>query len=121
MENPYVSIIAHPSGRLIGERDPYDVDMEEILRVAKKTGTAVEINAYPLRLDLNDIYARRAKELKVPIAINTDAHVISQFDALAYGISVARRGWLEKGDVLNTLELKELKKRLKMKREKCRH
>lgn len=118
MRNPYVSIIAHPSGRLIGERDPYDVDMEEILRVAKETGTAMEINAYPLRLDLNDIYARRAKELKVPIVIGTDAHVISQFDALAYGISVARRGWLEKGDVLNTLEVKELKKRLKMKRGK---
>jgi DNA polymerase (family 10) len=118
MRNPYVSIIAHPSGRLIGERDPYDVDMEEILRVAKETGTAMEINAYPLRLDLNDIYARRAKELKVPIVIGTDAHVISQFDALAYGISVARRGWLEKGDVLNTLEVKELKRRLKMKKGK---
>ncbi len=118
MRNPYVSVIAHPSGRLIGERDPYDVDMEEILRTAKETGTAMEINAYPLRLDLNDIHARRAKELKVPLVIGTDAHVISQFDALAYGVSVARRSWLERGDVLNTLEAKELKKRLKIKRGK---
>jgi DNA polymerase (family 10) len=116
MRNPYVSVIAHPSGRLIGERDPYDVDIEEILRTAKETGTAMEINAYPLRLDLNDIHARRAKELKVPVVIGTDAHVISQFDALAYGVYVARRGWLERRDVLNTLELKELKKWLKKKK-----
>ncbi len=113
MCNPHVSIIAHPSGRLIGERDPYDVDMEELLHMAKETGTAMEINAYPLRLDLNDISARRAKELKVPVAIGTDAHVMSQLENLAYGISVARRGWLEKGDVLNTLELKALKNRFK--------
>ncbi len=118
MRNPHVSIIAHPSGRLIGERDPYDVDMDEILRMAKETGTAVEINAYPLRLDLSDVYARRAKELKVPIVISTDAHVVSQFDNLVYGISIARRGWLERGDVLNTLELKELKKKLKIKKGK---
>ena len=113
MRNQWVSIIAHPTGRLIGEREPYQVDMEEVLRVAQETGTALEINAYPLRMDLNDIYARRAKELGVPIVINTDAHVISNFDALPYGVAMARRGWLEKGDVLNTLEVGELLKRLK--------
>jgi DNA polymerase (family 10) len=113
MRNPWVSIIAHPTGRLLGEREPYQVDMEEVLRVAQETGTALEINAYPARMDLNDIYARRAKELGVAIVINTDAHVVSNFDALPYGVAVARRGWLEKGDVLNTLEADELLKRLK--------
>ena len=119
MRNPWVSIIAHPTGRLIGERDAYEVDMEEVLREAKKTGTALEINAYPLRLDLGDTHARRARELGVPLAINTDVHVIDQFDTLPYGVSIARRGWLEKRDVLNTLELPELVKRLGKKRGKA--
>ena len=113
MENPHVSIIAHPTGRLIGERDPYEVEMAEILRKAAETGTAIEINAYPLRLDLNDAHARRAKELGVPIVISTDTHSASQFDTLSYGIAIARRAWLEKGDVLNTLGVKELLKRLR--------
>lgn len=113
MKNPYVSIIAHPTGRLIGERDPYEVEMDDILRVATDTGTAIEINAYPLRLDLNDNHARRAKELGVPLVINTDTHSISQFDTLPYGIAIARRAWLEKGDVLNTLAVKDLQKGLK--------
>ncbi|HEY5512127.1 MAG TPA: DNA polymerase/3'-5' exonuclease PolX [Geomonas sp.] len=116
MRNPYVSIIAHPTGRLIGEREPYDVDMEALLRVARETGTALEINCYPLRLDLNDVYVRRAKELGVALVISTDLHVLSQFDTLSYGVSVAQRGWLEKGDVLNTLELPGLLKRLGAKR-----
>ncbi len=119
MRNPWVSIIAHPTGRLLGERDAYEVNMEELLRVAKETGTALEINTYPFRLDLNDTHARQAKELGVPLVINTDTHVISQFDTLPYGVSVARRGWLEKGDVLNTLELPELVKRLGVKRKRA--
>lgn len=113
MRNPYVSVIAHPTGRLIGERDPYDVDMDEILKVAKETGTAIEINAYPLRLDLNDIYARKAKEMGIPIVISTDTHITNQFDYMAYGVSIARRGWLEKKDVLNTLSYSSLIKELK--------
>ena len=113
MKNPYVSIIAHPTGRLIGERDPYEVEMDDILRVAADTGTSIEINAYPLRLDLNDNHARRAKELGVPLVINTDTHSVSQFDTLPYGIAIARRAWLEKGDVLNTLAVNDLQKRLK--------
>jgi DNA polymerase (family 10) len=113
MKNPYVSIIAHPTGRLIGERDAYDVDMDEIFATAKKTGTAIEINAYPLRLDINDTYAKRAKEMGIPIVIATDTHVINQFDYMRYGVSIARRGWLEKDDVLNTLEAEKLFKRLK--------
>lgn len=113
MKNPYVSIIAHPTGRLIGERDAYDVDMDEIFTIAKKTGTAIEINAYPLRLDINDTYAKKAKEMGIPIVISTDTHVTNQLDYMRYGVSIARRGWLEKDDVLNTLEAEKLLKRLK--------
>ncbi|MEW6066803.1 MAG: DNA polymerase/3'-5' exonuclease PolX [Nitrospirota bacterium] len=115
MRNPYVSIIAHPTGRLIGEREPYDVDMNQILKVAKETGTAIEINAYPMRLDLNDIYAKMAKEIGIKIAISTDAHLANQLDYMAYGISIARRGWLEKEDVLNTLSYNALIKALSKK------
>ena len=113
MKNPYVSIIAHPTGRLIGERDAYEVDMDEILKTAKETGTAMEINAYPLRLDLSDIYAKKAKELRIPIVISTDAHVTTQFNFMSYGVSIARRSWLEKEDIANTLDVKQLLKKLK--------
>ncbi len=87
--------------------------MEQVLREAKKNRTAMEINAYPLRLDLDDSAARRAAELGVPLVINTDTHAISQLDSLGYGVAVGRRAWLEKGDVLNTLEVDGLLKRLK--------
>jgi len=115
MKNPYVSVIAHPTGRLIGERDPYDVDMNEILEVAQETSTAIEINAYPLRLDINDVYAKIAKEKGVPIVISTDTHITNQFDYMAYGVSIARRGWLEKKDILNTMNYSSLIKSLKRK------
>jgi DNA polymerase (family 10) len=114
MKNPYVSIIAHPTGRLIGERDAYEVDMEEVLKTAKETGTVMEINAYPLRLDLNDIYVKKAKEMGVSLAIGTDTHIIYQLDFMMYGVGTARRGWLEKDDVLNTCSYDVLMKRLKM-------
>lgn len=113
MNNPYVSIIGHPSGRLIGERDAYELDMDKVLEAAKDTGTAFEINSYPLRLDLNDMYARRAKEMGVPIVISTDTHVLGQLDYMSYGVSIARRAWLEKDDVANTFELAKLLKKLK--------
>jgi DNA polymerase (family 10) len=113
MRNPCVSIIAHPTGRLIGERDPYDVDMHEVLKVAKETGTAIEINAYPLRLDLNDAYAKMAKEMGIRLAISTDTHITNQFDFMEYGVAIARRGWLEKRDVLNALDYSSLLKALK--------
>jgi len=113
MKNPHVSIIAHPTGRLIGERDPYDIDIEEVFKVAKETGTALEINAYPLRLDLNDTYVKKAKQMEIPIVISTDTHIKNQFDYMSYGVSIARRGWLEKKDVLNTLNYKQLIERLK--------
>jgi len=115
MKNPYVSVIAHPTGRLIGERDPYDIDINAILKAAKETGTAIEINAYPLRLDLNDVHARMAKENGVSLAISTDAHAIGDFDYMAYGVSIARRGWLEKKNVLNALDYDSLLKFLKKK------
>jgi DNA polymerase (family 10) len=113
MRNPYVSVIAHPTGRLIGERDPYDVDISELLRIARETGTAIEINAYPLRLDLNDVHAKMAKEMGVRVVISTDTHITSQFNYMSYGVSIARRGWLEKKDVLNTMSYPSLMKALK--------
>ncbi len=117
MKNPFVSIIGHPSGRLIGEREAYEIDMDTILKTAADTGTAIEINAYPLRLDLNESNVRRAKSLKVPLVISTDSHNKGQFDNMLYGIAVARRGWLEKKDVLNTYPYGQLLKRLKNRRE----
>ncbi len=113
IRNPCVSVIAHPTGRLIGERDAYAVDMEAVLKEAAKYGVAMEINAYPLRLDLNDLHIKMAKEYGVSFVINTDTHVTSQYDYMAYGVSVARRGWVEKKDVLNTLTYEQLIKRLK--------
>jgi len=115
MKKPYVSIIAHPTGRLIGERDSYDIDISEILKVAKETGTVMEINAYPLRLDLNDVHARMAKEMGIPLVICTDTHLVNHFDYMIYGVSIAKRGWLEKKDILNTLSYSSLTKALKKK------
>jgi DNA polymerase (family 10) len=108
LANPYVHIFAHPTGRLIGERDPYDVDMEAIFAAAKRYGKALEINAQPSRLDLNDHHARRAKELGVMLAISTDTHLLDQLDNMSLGVAVARRAWLEKSDVVNAMPLDTL-------------
>jgi DNA polymerase (family 10) len=113
IQNPYVTVIAHPSGRLIGERDPYDVDMDAVFQAARETGTALEINAYPLRLDLNDVYAKKAKDMGVPIVVSTDTHITNQFEYMRYGVAIARRGWLEKKDILNTFTYKDLMKKIK--------
>lgn len=102
-ENRYVNIIAHPTGRLWGAREPYEIDLDEILKVANETHTALEINSFPQRLDLNDINCRMAKDYGVKLVINTDAHIVEQLDMMKFGVSVARRGWLEKRDILNTL------------------
>jgi len=112
MEHPQVSIIGHISGRLIGERDAYDLDMEQVLDTAVRTHTALEINAYPLRLDLHESYLKAARDRGVPIVISTDAHAPGQFDNMQYGVAIARRGWLEKKDVLNTLPAAGLLKKL---------
>lgn len=113
IRNPCVSVIAHPTGRIIGERDAYNVDLEAVIKEAARYGVAMEINAYPLRLDLNDTQVRLAKEYGVPFVIGADVHVTDQYDFMIYGVSVARRGWLEKKDVLNTLGCTTLIKRLK--------
>jgi len=109
MKNPFVHIIAHPTGRLLGERDGYDLDMDVVLMAAKETNTALEINGYPLRLDLNDINSKRAKEIGAKLVISTDAHIISQLDYMENGVKVARRGWLSKDDILNTLPWERLR------------
>jgi DNA polymerase (family 10) len=103
MENPHVDIIAHPTGRLLGKRDPYEVDMEQLMAAAKETGTILELNSFPTRLDLNDIHCKMAKDYGVLIAISTDAHATTQMrDVRRYGVATARRGWLEPEDVVNT-------------------
>jgi len=112
-ENKYVHIIAHPTGRLWGVREAYDIDLDQILKVAKQTNTQLEINAFPARLDLNDLNCRRAKEKGVKLVINTDAHSREQLQEMRLGISVARRGWLSKEDVLNTLPVEELLKAIR--------
>ncbi len=108
LSNPYVHILAHPTGRLIGERDPYDVDLEAVFAAAEQHDKAIEINAQPSRLDLNDHHARRAKELGVMIAINTDTHFLDQLDNMTLGVATARRAWIGKSDVLNTMPLGRL-------------
>ncbi|MFO7311107.1 MAG: DNA polymerase/3'-5' exonuclease PolX [Bacillota bacterium] len=113
MRNPHVDIIGHPTGRILGRREPYAVDMERIIAVAAETGTCLEINASPDRMDLKDVHARWARERGVMIVINTDAHSTDGLDQMAYGVTVARRAWLGKADVLNCLSWPELKARLK--------
>ena len=113
MDNPYFNILAHPTGRLIGERAPYDVDMERVMEAAQERGCFLEVNAQPDRLDIHDVYCKMAKEMGLKIAISTDAHSVNELDYLRFGIGQARRGWLEAEDVLNTRSWKELKKLLK--------
>ena len=103
LENPYVQILAHPTGRLVLRRDPFDYDMERILDAAKTHGVVVECNAFPDRLDLKDVHLRMAKERGVKIVISTDAHSFAHFPLMKYGVITARRGWVEKKDVVNTL------------------
>jgi DNA polymerase (family 10) len=103
MKNPNVDIVSHPTGRLIQRRDEYQIDFDKILKVAKETKTILEINAFPERLDLNDQNIRRAKAAGVKMIINTDSHQKDQLRFMEFGIAQARRGWLEKKDVINTL------------------
>jgi DNA polymerase (family 10) len=102
MRNPHVDILSHPTGRILKRRDEYEIDFEEILRAARQTGTILEINAYPERLDLDDRNILRAKEAGVKMVINTDAHHVGQLDMMKFGVAQARRGWAEKKDVVNT-------------------
>jgi len=108
MDHPYFSILAHPTGRLIEEREPYDVDMARIIRHARDRGCFLELNAHPARLDLTDTHCQMAREEGVLLSIDSDAHNRLDFANLVYGVGQARRGWLEARDVLNTRPLEEL-------------
>ena len=113
IRNPNVDIIGHPTGRLIPDREGADLDMDAVLAAAAETGVALEINAHPSRLDLDDIYARRARELGIPLSINTDAHSEADLDMLPFGVATARRAWLEPKDVINCWTKDKLLKWLK--------
>lgn len=109
MDNPYFNILAHPTGRLINQREPYEIDMEKVMLSAKERHCILELNARPERMDLNDAYCKLAKEIQVKISISTDSHSRSQMDYMQYGIYQARRGWLEASDVINTYDIAQLK------------
>ena len=113
MDNPYFSILAHPTGRLINAREPYDIDLERVLEAARERGRILELNAHPDRLDLDDRACRMAKDAGVRIAISTDAHRAADLDLMRFGIGQARRGWLEPEDVVNTRPLAELRRLLR--------
>lgn len=102
IHNPHVDVIGHPTGRMIPNREGADLDMQAIFQAAAKSGVALEINAHPARLDLDDVYSRRAKELGIPLSINTDAHSAADMDLVSFGVATARRGWIEPRDVINT-------------------
>ena len=113
MKNPNVDIISHPTGRILKRRDEYQIDFDKILRVAKETGTILEINSFPERLDLNDQNIRRAKTAGAKMVINTDSHHKDQMRFMEFGIAQARRGWAEKSDIINTQSLEKLLKYFK--------
>ena len=110
ISHPLVHILAHPTGRLINVREPYDLDLDDVLHAAKEHHVAVELNANPERLDLSDVHVFRARELGVPVVISTDAHSPENLCYMRYGVDQARRGWLEKRNVLNTKTLGQLRK-----------
>ncbi|MFX1564046.1 MAG: DNA polymerase/3'-5' exonuclease PolX [Promethearchaeota archaeon] len=112
LENEFVDILAHPTGRIINRRPPYSVDLDEIMKVAKRRHVYLEINALE-RLDLSDVAARQAKNQGLKLVINSDAHKAAQLDVIRYGVAMARRGWLESGDIINTLSFSKLQKTLK--------
>lgn len=113
MQNPHVDILFHPTGRLIQKREPCEVDIDAVIKTAKKTGTLLEVNAFPLRLDLKDSNIRKAVEMGATLVIDSDAHRKEHFAVLRYGIAQARRGWAEAHDVANTLPLAKFLKKLK--------
>jgi DNA polymerase (family 10) len=108
LANPHVDLLAHPTGRLLGEREPYDVDLDEVLRAAKRHGKALEVNGYPDRLDLCDVHARRARDLGVLLAIGTDTHMLDHLGYMELGVATARRGWVEASGVINTWPARKL-------------
>ncbi len=115
MDNPYFNILAHPTGRLINQRDSYEIDMAVVIKAAKERGCIMEVNAHPYRLDLTGEHCRLAREAGVRIAISTDAHNTGDLDFMRFGVRTARRGWMEAADIINTRPLDSLKKLLKRK------
>lgn len=113
MENENVDILFHPTGRLIQEREPYDVDIEKVIQTAKDTGTLLEINAFPKRLDLKDEYIKLAVKAGVKLTIDSDAHNKNHFQYLEFGVAQARRGWAETKDIINTKKLNDFRNMLK--------
>jgi DNA polymerase (family 10) len=110
MDNEQVNFLAHPTGRLIGKRDPYEVDIEQIIDTARETDTRLEINSFPDRLDLDDVHVKQAKDHNVRFVLGTDSHSINHLDFMRFGVATARRGWLEKKDILNTSSVQEIEK-----------
>jgi len=115
VENPYAQIIGHPTGRLLLKRDPLDYDVEKVLDACSEYGVAMECNTYPDRLDLKDVYLRMCKDRGVKVVISTDSHNTANLSFIRYGVTMARRGWLEKKDVINTLPVKEFLQALRAK------
>jgi len=107
IENPYVNMLGHPSGRLINKRPPIAFDMEKVIDACVANGVALEINSSPARLDLEDRYVRMAKDKGAKFSINTDAHSTNQTENIVFGVGVARRGWLTKADIVNCKSLKQ--------------
>jgi DNA polymerase (family X) len=120
IENPYTQIVAHPTGRLVLRREPFLYEMEKILDAAKKHDVAVECNAYPDRLDLKDVHLRMAKDRGVKVVISTDSHTTANLKFIKYGVETARRGWIEKKDVINTLPLTHFMEALRPKPQAAR-
>lgn len=115
MDSPYFNIFAHPTCRLINERAPIDIDMDKIMKKAKENNCILELDAHPSRLDLNDTYLKKARDMGLKISISTDSHTAGGYDNIIYGIGQARRGWIEAKDVINTRSLSELMKLIKNK------
>ncbi len=113
MDNRHFNILAHPSGRILNARPAYEVDLERLMEAAKERGCIFEVNGQPKRMDLTDTACKLAKDMGLKVAISTDAHSAEQLDYMRYGVSQARRGWLEKADVINTYPLTKLLKQLK--------
>jgi DNA polymerase (family 10) len=110
LENEHIDILGHPTGRLIYRRQPYEVDLKKVFKAAVDNNVVLEINSQPERMDLKDVHVREAKEIGARFAINTDAHTTTSLNLMQFGIAIARRGWLEKKDVINTYSLKQLKR-----------
>ncbi|MDD1771201.1 MAG: PHP domain-containing protein, partial [Methanomassiliicoccales archaeon] len=110
ISNEHLTILGHPTGRVLEQREPYAIDLDRVMRAAKDNGVCLELNAFPERLDLKDTHCRKAKEIGTMIAIGTDSHAVAHLDNMLYGVATGRRGWLEPDDVLNTKSLKALEK-----------